>query len=313
MTDAEIVEQARHAIGPVGALLLNVPFAPQPTLDAQRRAVRRLETAGYPTVWTNEGVGGKDGFVQLAILLAATERLTFASGVLNMFARPPQTAHGAAAYLADAFPGRFVLGLGVGFPFQADAVGEEYGKPTVRARDYLARMSAEQPITPNLEAPFATILAANGPRMLAVAREAADGALPAVQPAEFTRAARGILGPDRLLAVGVPFVLDRDRESARPAAREFLRRVAGVDGSPYAANLRRLGYTAEDLADVSDHLLEATVAFGTPDDIAAHVRAHLDAGADHVRLDAAVGDLATSLDQLERLAPALPSVSAAAK
>jgi alkanesulfonate monooxygenase SsuD/methylene tetrahydromethanopterin reductase-like flavin-dependent oxidoreductase (luciferase family) len=87
------------------------------------------ERAGYQTVWNSERVGGSDGLVQLGILLAATERMTFGTAIANIRARPPQTMHGAAALLADAYPGRVVLGLGVGYPFQAVQVGREFGRP----------------------------------------------------------------------------------------------------------------------------------------------------------------------------------------
>lgn len=306
MADTGTVAAARASLGRIGAFMPNIPRAAQATVDDQRRAARRLERAGYPTAWVNEGVGGRDCLAQLAILLAATERMTFASGVLNMWARPPETAHGGATYLADAFPGRVVLGFGVGYPYQAEVVGRPYGSPLDNARRYLTRRLVVPSITPALDAPYATILAANGPKMLAVARDHADGALPAVQPPAFTALAREVLGPDKLLAVGLPVVADDDAGRARDAARTFLSAVLGLDGSPYAAGLRRLGYSESALAEVADDLLEDVVAFGAPDDVAARVRAHLDAGADHVRLDPVVPDFASGIDQLERLAPAMP-------
>jgi len=306
MADSEIVEDARVTLGRVGAFLPNVPYAAQPTVAEQRAAARRVERAGYPAAWVNEGVGGRDGFAQLAILLAATERLAFATGVMNMWARPPETSHGGATYLADAFPGRFVLGLGVGYPFQAETVGRPYGSPVATARAYLTRRLVVPEITPALTAPYATLLAANGPKMLAVARDHADGALPAVQPPAFTALARETLGPDKLLAVSLTAIVDDDAERARATARTFLSGVVGLDGSPYAKGLRRVGYSERAIAEVTDDLLEDVVAFGTPENVAARVRAHLDAGADHVRIDPAVPDFATGIDHLERLAPALP-------
>lgn len=305
MADTGIVESARRSLGSVGALVPNIPFAPQPRVAQQRDAVRRIERAGYRTAWTNEGVGGKDGFAQLAILLAATEHLTFATGVMNMWARPPETSHGGATYLADAFPGRFVLGLGVGFPFQAETVGQEYGRPAHQARLYLERMPTVPPITPQLDAPYATILGANGPYMLAVSRDFADGAIPVIQPPEFTAHARELLGPDKLLVIGVPVIIGEDRESVREAARTFLAGVLHRDGSPYAQSLRRFGYSDNDVAHVSDPLLEAIVGFGTPAEVATAVQAHLDAGADHVRLDPIAPDFESGIALLESLAPVL--------
>src|ERR1700678_4818902 len=95
-----------------------MPFstASAPSADEQRETARRLEGAGYRAAWTNEAVGGKDALVQLAVLLAATERITFGTSIANIWARAPQTAHGASALLAQAFPDRLVLGSGGGYP-----------------------------------------------------------------------------------------------------------------------------------------------------------------------------------------------------
>ena len=113
---ATVVEAARERLGPVGVCLpgsLTVPL----DADLQRDAVRRFDHAGYRTVWTNE-VLGKDAFVQLGVLLAETERMVFGTCIANIWARPAQTMHAAAAQLAEAYPGRFVMGLGVGYPEQ---------------------------------------------------------------------------------------------------------------------------------------------------------------------------------------------------
>ncbi len=110
MASARVVEAARQSLGPVG-VYLPVPFNRNPPIGEQRAAVSQLEQAGYCTAWTNETVGGKDPLVQVALLLPATERMTFGTGIANIWARAPQTAHGAAAMLAQAYPGRLVLGL----------------------------------------------------------------------------------------------------------------------------------------------------------------------------------------------------------
>ena len=162
-------------------MCLPVSFTSAPSADLQREAVGRLERAGYRAAWTNEVVGGKDAFVQLAVLLAATERMAFGTSIANIWAREPQTAHGAAALLAQAYPGRFVLGLGVGYPQQAASTGREFGSPLATMRDYLDRMdSPTQPPAPDVAYP--RIIGANGPKMLALAGEMADGALPAMLP-----------------------------------------------------------------------------------------------------------------------------------
>ena len=252
MGDSIVVEAARRSLGTVG-VYVPTPFTAAIPMDAQRKAAVRLEDAGFGTIWCNEPLGGKDVFAQLAVLMAATRTVTFATGIANIWARAPQTMHGGAALLAQAFPGRLVLGLGVGYPEQAAATGREFGRPLATLRDYLDRMSAE-PQTPAPDVPYARVVGAMGPKMLALAGEAADGAYPAGQPAEFTERARGTLGPDKLLVVGV--------------------HAAAEDG---------------------------------PDTIAAEVRAHLAAGADHVTLLPTPGGdgFTADVDRLARLAPAL--------
>lgn len=219
---ATLVEAARDALGPFGVCL---PGSLTVALDAdlQRNAVRRLDHVGYRTVWVNEVIG-KDAFVQIGMLLAETERTVFGTCIANIWARPAQTMHAAAAQLAEAYPGRLVVGLGVGYPEQAASVGQEFGRPLVTMRDYLQRM--DEPTWPPVpDAAYPRIIAANGPKMLALAGEIADGAFPAAQAAEFTAQARSTLGPDKLLVVGLS--VDPDPTVVRDNAREHLR--AGAD------------------------------------------------------------------------------------
>ena len=206
MSESQRVDAARPSLGAVGAYL-PVPFASMPPVDLQREAAGRLERAGYRTAWVNETVGGKDPLVQLALLLPATEGMTFGTGIANVWARAPQAAHAAAAMLAQAYPGRLVLGLGVGYPQQAALVGREYGSPLAVMRDYLERMAAPT-MTPAPDAPYARIVAANGPKMIALAAELADGVLPAGLPPAFTAQVRELLGPDKLLVVALSVITD---------------------------------------------------------------------------------------------------------
>ena len=305
MASTSVVEAARQALGPVGAYL-PIPLTSAPPIDLQREAAVRLERAGYPAAWTNETVGGKDPLVQLALLLAATERMTFGTGIANIWARAPQTAHAATALLAQAYPERLVLGLGAGYPQQAAAVGREFGRPLASMRDYLERMAAPT-MTPAPDAPYAKIVAANGPKMIALAGELADGALPAGLPPEFTAQARKALGPGKLLVAAVPVITDTaDREAARAQARQAA--SASLSRSWYAATIARLGYTDDQIAGMSDDLVNAIIAHGDPESIAAAVAAHRAAGADHVILmpsSAVSRDLMTGVRQLEHLAPAV--------
>jgi len=267
-----VVEAARRALGPVGVFL---PFSRTSAVsaDLQREAVRRLERVGYGATWTNEAVGGKDALVQLAALLA------------------------------QAFPGRFVLGLGVGYPHQAASTGREFGNPVATMRDYVDRMTVPAQL-PAPDVAYPKIIGANGPKMLALSGEIADGALPAMTPPEFTAQARQLLGPDKLLVVGLGVVADADSDQAKATARQT---VAGRLGQPgtYAATMARLGYTAQEIAEVSDRLVDAIVGYGDAAAIAAKVREHLAVGADHVMVMVTGTDFAEGVDQLEQLAPTL--------
>jgi probable F420-dependent oxidoreductase len=241
--------------------------------------------------------------VQLGVLLAATERMVFGTYVANIWARPAQTMHAAAAQLAQAYPGRVVAGLGVGYPEQAASTGREFGSPLATMRDYLDRM--DSPTWPSApDAVYPRVIAANGPKMLALSGEIADGAMPAGLPATFTAQAREVLGPDKLLVIGLSVIPDADPDRAKAAARES---VSGRLGAPsYAARMAALGYSAREIAEVDDRLVDAMVAYGDSAAVAAKVNEHLVAGADHVTLLLpAGGEFATGIDQLEQLAPAL--------
>ncbi|NYI90850.1 putative F420-dependent oxidoreductase [Amycolatopsis endophytica] len=268
-------------LGPVGAFLPVSFTSVEP--DVLRDAATRLERAGYHAAWTNE-VPGKDALVQLAVLLGATSRIAFGTGIANIWAREPETAHAAADFLARAHPGRLVLGLGVGYPEQAAAAGREFGRPLATVRRYVDRMG---------EGPYPRILGANGPKMQALAGEIADGAFPAMLPPEGTAQVRRTLGPGKLLVAGLSVVPDR------AAAAE---QVAGAMNQPaFARAMAELGY-----AEGSDRLVDALVAHGDPAAVAARVRDHLAAGADHVALLPPAGaDFAASLEHLEALAPAV--------
>jgi probable F420-dependent oxidoreductase len=294
-------DRLNQALGPVGACL-PASFTTALDIAALGDAVGRLERAGFQAIWTNEVIG-KDALVQLAMLLPKTSSAVFGTCIANIWARPAQTMHAAAAQLVQAHPNRLVLGLGVGYAEQAASTGREFGSPLATMRDYLDAMDLPTwPAAP--DSAYPRIVAANGPRMLALAAEKADGAMPAGLPAEFTAQARRALGPDKLLVVGLSVVLDPDPDRAKAAAREDVTNRLGAPA--FAAKLAGLGYSVRDIENVSDGLLNALVAHGDPAAIAAKVDEHLDAGADHVVLLLPMGgDFATGVRQLERLAPAL--------
>ncbi|MEE6136896.1 LLM class flavin-dependent oxidoreductase [Mycobacterium sp. 050128] len=248
-----IVDDSRKALGTLG-VCLPVSLTDALSIDLQRAAVGRLERAGHRAVWTNEVIG-KDALVLLATLLAATERMTFGTCIANIWARPAQTMNAAAAQLAQAYPGRFVLGLGVGYREQAASVGREFGDRVVTMRDYLDGMNAPT-WPPAPDTAFARIVAANGPKMLALAGDIADGALPAMSTPDFTAHARQSLGPEKLLVVGMAVEVDRPDAAIAGQVREHL--AAGADhvalllpiGIEFDSGIRQLERWAPALAEL---------------------------------------------------------------
>ncbi|SFS65982.1 LLM class flavin-dependent oxidoreductase [Saccharopolyspora flava] len=235
----------RRALGPVG-VYLPVEFADMPPISEQREAAQRLERAGYTAIWVNE-VLGKDAFTQVAALLAATDRVVFGTGIVNIWVREPQTAHAAAATLAEAYPGRFVLGLGVGYPEQARAVGREFGSPVATLRDYLSRMS-EPGAVPAPRARYPRIIGAMGPKLTALGAEMADGTFPAMRTPEYTAETRKALGPDKLLIVGI----DNAAQPQEVADQVRQHRDAGADHVVLMSSARvGLAARTEELAQLA--------------------------------------------------------------
>jgi probable F420-dependent oxidoreductase len=305
---ASLVTDTRRRLGPVGLHLPAVGESATPSLAQLRDDTVRLERAGYRAVYLGEGIGGKDVFVEAAVLLAATERLIVGTGIANMLAREPETADGAARTLAEAYPHRFVLGVGVGYPFQAAQVGADFSSPLTRARDYLSRMVVE-PTSERYDGRYPLFLAANGPKMLALAAELGDGAQPTVVPTAFTTMSRELIGPDKLLVVGQPVVVDDDVDRAREVARTITAAVIGRPDSPYGANLVRLGYAQADITAATDAVVDAVMAYGTPEAIAARVREHLVAGADHVMLTPVVQDFSVGIEQAIAMSSTIHAVT----
>ncbi len=244
-------------------------------------AMRAYEGDGYPTVWMPESVGSKEVFAHAALLLAGSERAIVAPGIASIYARDPMAMAGGAKALAEAYSGRFVLGMGVSHAPSVESRGHEYGKPVAAMTAYLDAMDAASYAGPELAEPVPLVLAALGPKMLELAAARADGAHPYFVPIEHTPFARKALGPESCLAVEQTAVLSTDSETARRIARGFARHYLALPN--YANNLRRLGWSDDDIAnDGSDRLIDAVVAWGDVDAIVGRVKAHLDAGADHV-------------------------------
>lgn len=292
--ETDVVKSARRALGPVGFHLPYIGQIPRPHMATQQNAVVKLEQAGYRTAWAGEGVGGKDIFTEVSVLLAATEQMSFGTGVANMWARPAETASGAARLIEEAFPGRFVLGMGAGYPFQAEMLGEQYTKPLGRLRSYVERIKSSDRVKPG----YATIIAANGPKAIAASAEIADGAHPTVVSPEFTALARESLGPDKLLAVGLTIFPDKDEARAKASAQQMFAAVMSTPDSPYLRNLIRCGYPEDEVMSGSERVLNSVLAYGSANAIADKIHEHLEAGADHVVLSPVSESYESGLEQL---------------
>jgi probable F420-dependent oxidoreductase len=244
-------------------------------------AMRRFEELGYPAVWMPESLGSKDVMAHAAILLGASERAIVAPGIASIYARDPMAMANGAKALDDAWPGRFVLGIGVSHAPSVKLRGGDYGSPIETMTAYLDAMAGAAYAGPEPAAPVPLVLAALGPRMLELAANRADGAHPYFVPVDHTPFARQVLGAEPCLAVEQTAVLSTDPAEARRIGRAFARHYLALPN--YANNLRRMGWSDEDIAnDGSDRLIDAVIAWGDVDAIVSRVRAHLDAGADHV-------------------------------
>ncbi len=257
----------------------------QGVLDQQpssrvREVVAEIEEMGWPTVWIPEAVG-RDPFVSASVMLEASTTLKVATGIVQIHARHPMTTAAAQKTVAEAFDNRFLLGIGVSHgPFIEGIRKLDYSKPYSFMVEYLNEMEGAMFMAaePSEEPPV--VLAALGPKMLALAAERTAGAHPYFVPPEHTALAREIMGPDALLAPEQKVCLETDPEAARELARENMALYLGLPN--YVNNLHRLGFTEADTTEISDRLVDAIVAWGDEEAIAARVRAHNDAGADHV-------------------------------
>jgi probable F420-dependent oxidoreductase len=266
---------------------------------------RHVERLGYAALWIPDALG-REPFTLAAWLLANTERLVVATGIVNIYGRDARAARGAQLALAEASGGRFLLGLGVSHkPFVEGFRGHAYGPPVETMRAYLEAMHQVPYVAPLPAETPRTVIAALGPRMLELARSHADGAHPYLVTPEHTQRARAALGDGKLLCVEQMVLLERDAATARAVARKTLALYLGMPN--YRNNLLRLGFSAEeiDAGGGSDRLIDALVAWGDEAALERRVREHLDAGADQVCIQALSADGRRPDERaLEALAPA---------
>jgi probable F420-dependent oxidoreductase len=248
-----------------------------------RQAAREVEALGFRTLWIPEALG-REAFAHAALLLAATERLIVATGIANVWARDAMAMANAQRTLAEAYPDRFLLGMGVSHaPMVSGLRGHDYTRPLTYLRRYLDAMDAAPYMAAAPSSPPPRVIAALHPQSLALSRERAWGSHPYFVPPEHTARARQALGPGKLLAPEQAVVLEADASRARAIARAHMQTYLGLPN--YVRNLAALGFGDAEVANGgSDRLVDAIVAWGTVDAVAKRVRAHHDAGADHVSL-----------------------------
>jgi len=270
-----------------------------------REAAQEAEELGYGALWLAEAVG-RDRFAHAGILLSATERIVLATGIANIYARDPMTMVAGQRTLAEAFPGRFMLGLGVSHAHLVAGVRKhDYSKPYSYMVEYLERMAKARFMAAQPSVEPGVLLAALGPKMLELSANVANGAHPYFTTPEHTAIARETMGPDALLAPEQMVVLTTDADEARAIGRAGMAIYLGLPN--YYNNLARLGFDESDWTDGgSDRLVDAIVAWGTEEQIAARVAEHHAAGADHVCVQVFTADPTTApIEQWRRLAPAL--------
>ncbi|MBO0694015.1 MAG: LLM class F420-dependent oxidoreductase [Acidimicrobiaceae bacterium] len=281
-----------------------------PARGAQEMAVE-LEELGYGAIWLPE-VAGRDVVAHLAFLLSATRELVGATGIASIWARDAVTMVAGERTLTEAFPERVLIGLGVSHhTLVEDLRGHVYARPLSAMRDYLDAMDSAPFTATRPSTPDRRVLAALGPKMLQLAADRTDGAHTYLVTAEHTADARLILGGERLLCPEQAVYLESDPEKAREVGRAHAATYVRLPN--YQANLRRLGFDDSDFKDGgSDRLVDAVVAWGDLDRIAARVRAHFDAGADHVCVQVLHAERrGVPVEGWQELAPALTEVAAA--
>jgi probable F420-dependent oxidoreductase len=230
-----------------------------------------VEALGYGPFW----LGGSPSLEQTRPYLDAGSTLPVATGILNVWQHQPADVARAHAELTRDFPGRFLLGIGIGHP----EATSDYRRPLKTMREFFDGLDAAEPAVPREQ----RVAAALGPKMLDLAAERSLGTHPYFTTAEHTRFARERVGAGVLVAPEVAVVLDPDAARAREIAREYAATYLRLRN--YTRNLLRFGFTEDDIGGGgSDRLIDAVIPHGPPDVVAAAVREHLDAGADHVCL-----------------------------
>jgi probable F420-dependent oxidoreductase len=263
-----------------------------------RDSVQELEDLGWRAVWVPE-LFGREALTHASLLLAATSRMQVINGIAQIWGRPAKWAYGAALLLADAYPGRHVLGLGFG-DARAGA-----SSPLTSMMEYLDELDAMDTPNPAPATPTRRLLAAYGPKMLELARERADGAHVYHVNTQHTHDSRSLLGDTAFLGVEHPVLFETDPEMARSVAREHLKPY--LNQKYNVAKFHRLGYSDDEIGHGgSDRIVDDLVFWGDIDTIVGRLQEHVSAGADHVAIQVIGIDPGTSaMPQWRELAGAL--------
>ncbi|MCU1658195.1 MAG: putative F420-dependent oxidoreductase [Pseudonocardiales bacterium] len=258
-------------LGRFGVWTFDFEYQPAAQL---RDSLQELEQRGWRAVWVPE-LFGREALTHAAYLLSCTERMHVVNGIAQIWARGAQWMHGGALLLADAFPDRHVLGLGFG------GISRPGTTPLAAMSAYLDEMDALETPNPKPEAQMHRILAAYGPKMLAMARDRSAGAHTYHVTVSHTAQAREILGPDAFLGVEHPVLFETDPEKARAIAREHLHPYLNQQYN--IAKFRRLGYSEDEIGNGgSDRIVDDLVFWGDLGTIVDRLHTHVQAGADHV-------------------------------
>jgi probable F420-dependent oxidoreductase len=259
--------------------------------------LNEIEALGYGAIWAGGSPPAELSWVEP--ILEATSTLKLATGIVNIWTAEPGPTAESFHRIEKAFPGRFLLGIGVGHP----EAHQEYRKPIEALTDYLDKLD-ENGVPKDRR-----VVAALGPKVLKLSAERSAGAHPYLTTPEHTAEARRLLGADALIAPEHKAVLTTDAEKARAVGRKALEIYLNL--ANYLNNWKRLGFTDDDFADArsktgeakpgSNRLVDAVVAYGTPDQIAARLKEHLAAGADHVAVQVLAGP--------DKLVPALAELA----
>lgn len=288
-------------LGRVGLWAADFDLVP---MAAAQEGIAHVEEMGFGTVWVPEAVL-REAFASCALLLSATKKMTIATGIANLHARTAQSMQAGWKTLSEAFPDRFLLGIGVSHAPMVQGVHKgNYDKPYSTMVEYLEAMDNGVFFSPQPSTPPRRVLAALGPKMLKLAAEKTDGAHPYFVPVEHTAFAREILGKEPLLAPEIAVVLNETPDTAKDIANKFMSTYTKLPN--YTNNLKRFGFTDDDFTNHSDRLMDAIVARGSIDVVVARIKEHLDAGADHVCVQVLTGKPGVlPMKQWEELAQAV--------